>query len=189
MHAGLDFPGPLGTPILAGFRKPPPLNVIRRYPDQIRKSWYVLFQQLPGLPERVADRVIPKLWRDWCPPGYDASTDLEHLWAALPDRAHRHAAISYYRYQFQPRRQPQAYRSWHYTWRDEPLRTPILLLHGDIDGGLDLALATASAQDLPPGSKHEIIRGAGHFMHLDQPGSVARLIGEYISEDRFRPLG
>jgi hypothetical protein len=37
-----------------------------------------------------------RLWRDWAP-GYDASGALRHVAAALPDRAHRRAAIGYYR--------------------------------------------------------------------------------------------
>lgn len=170
----------LGVPVLYGFRTRWQPSVLRRLPAQARKSWYVMYQQLPGLPERTAERVIPKLWRDWCPPGYDTSADLDRVWAALPDHAHRKAAISYYRHQFQPRRQLQAYRSLHYTWRSEPLRTPILLLHGEIDGGLDVELATASAQCLPEGSRYEVIRGAGHFLHLDQPALVNGVIADYI---------
>jgi hypothetical protein len=55
-------------------------------------SWYVLFQQLPWISERTLDWVLPKLWQDWCPPGYDASADLAHIWQSLPDRHRRIAA-------------------------------------------------------------------------------------------------
>lgn len=103
------------------------------------------------------------------------------MWAALPDRAHRKAALSYYRYQFQPRRQLPAYRALHRTWRKEPYRTSMLVLHGEADGGLDIRLATFSAGSLPTGSRHEIISGAGHFIHLDEPDTVSRLILRYIS--------
>lgn len=171
----------LGTPVIGGLTGHRGVGLLRRLPAQARKSWYVLYNQLPGLPERTAEKVIPRLWRDWCPPGFDASAELEHLWAALPDREHRRAAINYYRHQFQPRHQHPAYRSLHYTWRREQLLSPILLLHGQIDGGLDAALATESAQRLPAGSRHHVIEDAGHFIHLDQPALVHELIGDYLT--------
>ena len=170
----------LATPVLCGFRRRLGPKVLRRLPVQARLSWYVLYQQLPFLPQRTLSGVIPRLWRDWCPPGYDAGTDLEHLWASLPDRAHRSAAISYYQFQFQPRRQHAAYRPLHRSWRRKPL-IPILLIHGALDGGLDPQLATASAHGLAAGSKHEILSGAGHFVQLDQPDRVAQLIIEYAA--------
>ena len=51
-----------------------------RVPDQVRlaaqlrrqllRSWYIMYFQLPWLPERSAFRVVPLLWRQWSP-GYD----------------------------------------------------------------------------------------------------------------------
>ena len=54
----------------------PPIGAVRRMrgslgrqlrmmPRQLRNSWYILFFQLPQLPERVLSRVIPRLWQDW----------------------------------------------------------------------------------------------------------------------------
>lgn len=172
----------LGAPVLHGYRNRFAPRMLRRLPAQARKSWYVLYQQLPGLPERTLDRVVPTLWRDWCPPGYDTAEDVERLRAALPDLAHRRAALAYYRFQFQPRRQPAPYRALHNSWRTQQPRIPILLLHGAIDGSLDVRLAAFGAERLPVGSRHEIISDAGHFMHLDQPEQVNRLIIRYLTE-------
>jgi pimeloyl-ACP methyl ester carboxylesterase len=160
----------LGAPVLVGFRKRFVKGTLQRLPAQTRKSWYVLYQQIPGVPELTLNRVIPKLWRNWCPPGFAASSELDRVWASLPDRAHRKAAVSYYRFQFQPRRHVPTYKALHRTWRTEPLRMPILLLHGDLDGGLDLRLATVSAECLPGGSRHEVIR------------QVSRLVTEYLAD-------
>lgn len=178
----------LATPVLHGFRRAGP-RVLRHLPNQAKKSWYVLYQQVPALPERTLPRVIRRLWRDWTPPGYDAAADLEYVQAALPDRAHRSAAISYYRHQFQPRRQHTAYRIWHRSWRRMPLRIPVLLLHGALDGGLDPHLATISASGLPDGSTHEIISGAGHFPQLDEPQRVSQMIADHIACDTAQPVG
>ena len=172
----------LCVPVLFGMGKRMPPQSIRRLPAQARNSWYVMYQQLPGFPESTLGRVVPKLWNDWTPPGYDASRDLDYLWAALPSRAHRKAAVSYYRFQFQPRRQSLSYKRLHRTWRTEEVRVPVLVIHGDIDGGLDIELAKASADALPADCQHEIISGAGHFVQLDRPNEVSELIVDFASE-------
>ena len=138
-----------------------------------------MYQQLPWLSDRTLGRVIPRLWRDWCPPGYDSAGDVARLWDALPDLAHRTAAVSYYRHQFRPGKPGAVYRSLHEGWDTALPRIPMLLLHGKYDGAIDVHLATISAEALPAGSRHEVIAAAGHFMQLDQPTTVARLISDY----------
>lgn len=170
----------MGVPLPASLRAPGNARKMAPLlPRQLRMSWYILFQQLPRISERNLDRVIPKLWRDWCPPGYDAREDLARLWDSLPDTSHRTAALSYYRAIMRPlrrgSRQPDLDR---YGMTQQPI-SPLLVLHGRIDGAIDVRIGTVSAQGLPAGSRHEIIDGAGHFMHLDKPEVVHRLIGDY----------
>ena len=172
----------LAIPLMPGFQQRFSSDVLRALPAQARKSWYVAFQQLPFIPEHVVKRVIPKLWRDWCPPGFDTETELAHVWNALPDLAHRRAAVSYYRHQFQPRRQRPEYAALHRYWRDAPYLVPILVVHGASDGGLDIRLARFTAQTLPEGSVHEILPEAGHFVHLDQPELIAKLVLDFVGE-------
>lgn len=102
----------MGVPLVAGLKPGAGQGrrLLARLPGQLRMSWYIGFQQLPGVSERSLDRVLPRLWRDWCPPGYDASADLEYLFAALPDHSHRTAALSYYRAQFRPLRRSRHHR-------------------------------------------------------------------------------
>src|SRR5205085_741148 len=71
--------------------------VARRLPlllRQMRCSWYVFFQQLPGVSERLLPRIVRRLWADWSP-GYDATEDLRHLDEALEGPARRTAALRY----------------------------------------------------------------------------------------------
>lgn len=172
----------MGVPLVAGLR-PGSGNgrrLLSRLPGQLRMSWYIIFQQFPGVSERSLDRVLPRLWHDWCPPGYDASTDLGHLFAALPDRTRRTAALSYYRAQFRPLRRSRRHRELdRYSLWPKP-RIPMLAMHGRIDGAIDVEIGRLGARVLPPGSIHHIVDGAGHFMQLDQPGTVHRLITEYV---------
>lgn len=69
---------------------------------QLRMSWYMFFQLLPGVSELALLRMIPRLWRAWSP-GYDAWEDVPHVLAALPDPRHRTAALRYYRALLEPR--------------------------------------------------------------------------------------
>ncbi len=68
----------------------PPRETAPHLPGQLRRSWYIAFNQLPVLPERSLDRLVPKLWRDWSP-GYDAIVDVARALEALSDPAHRRA--------------------------------------------------------------------------------------------------
>jgi pimeloyl-ACP methyl ester carboxylesterase len=172
----------MGVPFIPGFPKGVDGRVLRRLPRQARMSWYIIYQQLPGISERTLGRVIPRLWRTWCPPGYDAEDDLARLWHALPDLAHRTAAVSYYRHQVPLSTPGPRYAALHDGWDTALPRIPLLLMHGQLDGAIDIGLATISAEALPPDSHHEVISAAGHFMHLDQPAAVARLIGEHCAQ-------
>jgi pimeloyl-ACP methyl ester carboxylesterase len=60
---------------------------------------------------------------------------------------------------------------------------PTLYLHGRTDGcmGADLA-AAAGAALISPGSRAEIVDDAGHFLHLEQPEVVNRMIADFLAE-------
>ena len=162
----------------------PPLDAIRPRLDpvlmlgQVRRSWYIGFAQLPGLPERALDRLVPRLWRDWSP-GYDASEDLPHVMAALQGR--ESAVLGYYRALARPwPAPPTAYRPWHRTWRSTPV-VPTLYLHGADDGCLSPSFATGIADRLPPGSAAHLVPAAGHFLQLEQPEVVVRHVVDFLA--------
>jgi pimeloyl-ACP methyl ester carboxylesterase len=172
----------MGVPFLPGFGRAVARRVLRRMPRQARMSWYTVYQQVPRISERTLNRVIPRLWRDWCPRGYDATDDLERVWEALPDLAHRKAAISYYRHQIPISKPTLPYRALHGGWDAELPRMPMLYVHGEIDGAMDVELIAITTEALPTGSRLEIVPGAGHFIHLDQPELLHQLISGYLSE-------
>lgn len=146
---------------------------------QLRKSWYVLFFQLPFLPERVVHRVIPRLWKDWSPPGADVGDDVARTLAALPTLEHRKAAVGYYRamVRFTPASRP--YAGLHRFRFKIPL-TPVLVLHGAQDGAIQAGYLDGVIDALPPGSRVQTIPKAGHFLQVDQPDAVAEAILEYL---------
>jgi pimeloyl-ACP methyl ester carboxylesterase len=153
---------------------------------QLRMSWYILFQQLPWISERSLDRVLPRLWADWSP-GFDASEDLEHVFAALRDPGRKTAALRYYRAFAQP-----WYRSSEYAAEQAELfnvpSCPVLFLQGATDGCLNPAFAERALAALPPHSQAELISGAGHFLQLERPELVNERIASFVDPaDRQTP--
>jgi pimeloyl-ACP methyl ester carboxylesterase len=137
---------------------------------QSRKSWYILFNQLPVLSEGSLDRVIPKLWRDWSP-GYDGSEDIARVFESLAGAGRRRAALRYYRGLLQ--------RGIVARFTVRP-GAPALSLHGERDGCMGAKLAATQTDLLVPGSRFELIEGVGHFMQLEDPARVNALIGDWI---------
>lgn len=153
-------------------------RTLRVLPRQLRNSWYIVFNQIPRLPERYYARLVRKLWRDWSP-GYDAGTDLAHVLAAMKDPAGRTTIIGYYRALASPFGPPEPYRRWKGA-ELRPPRTPLLYLHGADDGCLDPRLVALAEPNLPEGSVVEVVPGAGHFLQLEQPDLVNHLILEHL---------
>jgi pimeloyl-ACP methyl ester carboxylesterase len=152
---------------------PPPATAAAaffRYP-QLKRSFYVFLFQTP-LAELVAGaddlRFIENLWRDWSPP-FDASAEIEHAKAALRDPANLGAAIGYYRAMFTT------------SAPNGSIEAPTLYLHGSDDGAFGVEGTADTLNELPAGSRVEIIEGAGHFLQLERPDVVNRLILEWLS--------
>ncbi|EUA50461.1 alpha/beta hydrolase family protein [Mycobacterium xenopi 3993] len=76
----------MSVPPAAAFRPlgrvPDVGRLLAKLPRQMTRSWYILYFQLPWLPERSASWVVPRLWRRWSPT-YDAEEDLRHVDAAI----------------------------------------------------------------------------------------------------------
>ncbi len=167
----------LAVPPFAALRTPAVLPVL---PRQLRNSWYILFNQLPMLPERHHERLIRRLWRDWSP-GYDAAGDLPAVLDAMADPAHRRAVIGYYRNMIRMfPRMPERYRRWAGA-ELRASRVPTLYLHGARDGCLDRRLADLVGPGLPEGSATHVVEGAGHFLHLEQPETVGTLVRGFLA--------
>jgi pimeloyl-ACP methyl ester carboxylesterase len=151
--------------------------------DQLRLSWYMFFFQHP-----LAEMVVPmadydfvaKLWRDWSP-GYDYAEDVANFVACVPDAAHFEAVINYYRHTIGGvDNRGELGDAQAATFTAPP--HPTLYLHGRDDGCMAAALAEGAADFLPgEGSAAHILDGCGHFLHLERPDEVGRLVIDFVS--------
>ncbi|WP_232066558.1 alpha/beta fold hydrolase [Mycobacterium parmense] len=155
---------------------------LRMVAVQLRRSWYVLFFQIPLLPERVLRRVIPRLWKDWSPPGADVRDGVATALAALPTLAHRRAAVAYYRSMVRFTASAPQYAGLQ-RFRFKLPRAPLLVLLGEQDGAVQVGYLDGVIDALPPGSRVRTLAGAGHFLQIDEPAAVGAAVLEYLKID------
>jgi pimeloyl-ACP methyl ester carboxylesterase len=150
--------------------------------DQLKRSFYMFVFQHP-LAEVIvsADDLgfIDRLWEDWSP-GYDASADLPHVKAALRNPANLAAALGYYRSTLGTTEPDPALAAEQAATQQSPPQ-PTLYLHGTDDGCVGSDLAAAAPAFLPsPESRFERLDGCGHFLHLEKPDEVNRLVLDFL---------
>ncbi|MBV9278813.1 MAG: alpha/beta fold hydrolase, partial [Chloroflexi bacterium] len=136
--------------------------------DQLKRSFYVFVFQTPLAELAVAAddlAFVERLWRDWSP-GYDASTDLPAVKDALRAAPNLAAAIGYYRAMMGAAPPDPAHAAQQAAAGSTPPQ-PTLYLHGDSDGCMAVELASGAERFLSPGSRAEVVGGAGHFLHLE----------------------
>lgn len=154
------------------------------YP-QLKRSFYIFLFQTPLAEAAVAGgdmSFLDGLWADWSP-GYEASPDLAYVKDCLREPPNLAAAIGYYRAMLDPSRHVPAYAAQEAAARRVGER-PILYLHGEADGCLDVNLSRDVARHLPPGSRADVVSGAGHFLHLERPAEVNGLITRWLDSKK-----
>jgi pimeloyl-ACP methyl ester carboxylesterase len=150
-------------------------------PEQIKRSWYMYFFNV-GLSNMVVPAndlaFIDMLWRDWSP-GYAGEADAENCKASLRDPAHLQAALDYYRATLGDGPRSEAYDAIQAAGGGQ-LPQPTLYIHGANDGciGRDVAESVAT---LAPWSALQIVEGAGHFLQLEKPAEVNKLIVDWVT--------
>ena len=151
--------------------------------EQIKKSWYMFFFQ-HGLADLVVGAnnhaFIEMLWRDWSP-GYDASVDLEFIRKSLADPKNLQAALGYYRATLgDGYRDPQLSELQNQMAANVPTQ-PLLYLHGANDGCIGVDVVESAKKIAPANVKFEVVEAAGHFLQLEQPKVVNKLICDFLT--------
>jgi pimeloyl-ACP methyl ester carboxylesterase len=150
-----------------------------RTPRQLRKSWYFLFFQLPGLPERFARA---RHWwyfrhslRDARPPY--TPQHIERYVEAWSQPGAATAMINYYRAALRqsPRRAEARLR---------PIQAPTLVIWGQRDRFLGSELAEPDRDDVPNLDRVERLPDASHWVHHDEPERVIQLLIDFFAPAR-----
>lgn len=150
---------------------------------QLKKSWYMFFFQ-HGLADVVVGMddlaFIDGLWADWSP-GYDGAEDIAHVKDALRDPANLAAALGYYRATLGGVGVDPTLDAVQAAGNDVTAQ-PTLYLHGRTDGCMGVEIAEGAGAFLTSeGSRVEIVEDAGHFLHVEQPDEVNRLILDFVT--------
>ena len=151
--------------------------------EQIKKSWYMFFFQ-HGLADLFVGAnnhaFIDMLWRDWSP-DYDANFDLEMVRKSLNDPKNLQAALGYYRATLGSGYRDPALKALQDQIGAGVPTQPLLYLHGANDGCIGIDVVESAKSTAPANVKFEIVASAGHFLQLEQPAIVNKLICEFLA--------
>ena len=153
--------------------------------DQVRRSSYMFIFQHP-LAEAIVSAddfaFIDGLWRDWSP-GLDEGVRKEAVAAvkeSLRAPENLAAALGYYRATLSGVGLDPSYDEIQAAGA-QPVTIPALYLHGRDDGCFGADYAEPSAGFLQhERSRVELVDDAGHFLQLDQPEAVNRLVLDFL---------
>jgi epoxide hydrolase 4 len=145
-------------------------------PDQLRKSWYVFFFELPGLPESVvqADRwhFFRHFLRD-ADPAYTPE-EMDRYVEAWSQPGAAAAMINYYRAAV--RQSPKKTEA-----QIRPISAPTLVIWGERDRYLGPELAEPDRDDVPNLDRVERLPDASHWVHHDEAERVTQLLAGFFA--------
>ncbi|MCK6545290.1 alpha/beta hydrolase [Myxococcota bacterium] len=158
---------------------PHPL-VMRRFlrtsPRQLAMSWYMLFFQLPALPERVFTRndgdAIATHMRRIARPGTFSDEELRVYRDAWRKPGAPRAMLDWYR-------AVRLQLSMHVSADEALIRPPTLLVWGRDDALLSEAMAAPSVALCEQGTL-ALVDGATHWVHHEEPERVTALIDAHL---------
>jgi pimeloyl-ACP methyl ester carboxylesterase len=146
------------------------------HPDQLRRSWYFFFFDLPELPEAVVHANQWHFFRHFLRDADPAITpeDTERYIAAWSRPGAATGMINYYRASVRtpPQEAEAAIR---------PIQAPTLVIWGDRDRYLGAELAEPEHDDVPHLDRVERIPDASHWVHHDAADRVTRLLVEFFA--------
>jgi epoxide hydrolase 4 len=152
------------------------LEKVRR-PPQLFMSWYVLFFQLPALPELALSfgdyRAVRRLFRHTAVrPGAFTTADVEQYVRALSAPGALTAALDYYRANLRGNAVDLA--------RSAPIQAETLVLWGERDPALTVGLLNG-LQRVAPRVRLRRFPDVGHWIQNEAPDEVNRAMVEFLS--------
>ncbi|MGH7818445.1 MAG: alpha/beta fold hydrolase, partial [Candidatus Binatia bacterium] len=151
--------------------------------DQMRRSWYMFFFQMPAAEMAVSQgdfEFLERLWRDWSPGWSWPGEEMEALKATFRQPGVVEAALGYYRHMFDPALQRPELADLQMRMFTAPIEVPSLYVHGERDGCIGAELLEGMEAMFPKGLRKVVVPGAGHFVHQERPEIVNRELVEFL---------
>jgi len=140
--------------------------------DQLRRSWYFFFFDIPALPESVVRASDWHFFRHFLQDARPAYTEQEmaRYVAAWSRPGASTAMINYYRSSVRTSKGADA--------KIRPVTAPTLVIWGQKDRYLGPDLAEPERADVPNLVRVERLADASHWVHHDEPARVNQLLAE-----------
>lgn len=152
-------------------------------PAQQARSAYIMEFQQPGFEDRIIGddcAYLAALWRSWSPDWVIPAAMLTDMKSVFAQPGVARAALEYYRQAFDTA-SPSALATQ--ALFAQPIIVPTLAICGDADRCIsaDIFVGAMRAADFPTELRVEVVKGAGHFVHIEQLAAVNDLILRWIS--------
>jgi pimeloyl-ACP methyl ester carboxylesterase len=155
---------------------------LRRNPRQMLKSWYILFFQIPRLPEallRARDfALIKRMLRDSAvQKSAFGDEDLAHFRAAFRNPYSLTAALNYYRQLFRTnlrdRKTPQ--------WMEHKIASPTMVIWGEQDVALRKELTFGMKELFTGPFEIHYVSDSGHWVQQEKPAMVNDYVLKFLT--------
>ena len=152
-------------------------------PQHVQRSFHWWFFQLPHLPEKALAEndfaFIDYLWTYWTSPGYSDTAHIASIKQMLKQPGALASTLGYYRAMFDKQQMDPALESLRLAM-EQKISVPTLALCGADD--LRAELMTDQAQYFSGNYRFDLVSGAGHFLHREQPAEVTRLVIDWLGK-------
>lgn len=146
---------------------------------------YAAAFQLPRWPERSLTRDggarVERIMRRWSGPAWPLTDDFAEAAArnrrAIQVPGTAHCALEYYRWA--ARSQLRAEGRRFAAAMADPVRVPVLRVHGERDPSVLVGTAEAASR-WAGGGPLRVLPGVGHFPHQEAPGATTALLAEFL---------
>ena len=162
---------------------------LRHNPHQMLRSWYMLFFQLPRIPEWVFRRrnfdALARALRDGTiQKNVFSETDLDYFRAAFRNPYSLTAAINYYRANL---RSGFMARPGANTWIDKKISAPTLLIWGEQDFALGKELTYGMEKLFAGPFEIRYIPDSGHWVQQEKPDPVNQYVRDFLTQHSPTP--
>lgn len=175
---------------LAALQVPPPAAWVANMTlRQALRSWYMLFFQIPHVPEWWISvnnfAALERMFKNTALPGTFTNTDLTIYKAALRKPGALTAALNYYRANVNPMKDAFASltgrsRSGEASAGNERVRVPTLFIYGERDVAVvpETVRGVRNYVDAP--YREVRIAASGHWVQQEAPGEVNSALGDFL---------